>query len=172
MSKVASDGLNRVERVGEMSLRRMICGLSIVTSSRGCGTLATAESWRRRTDTETGMRHRACGELRELLVEERGKSIEVGKSVERPVEIYWPGHGRNPGVPDVRSHCTTRSWGTRESSVALALRRSSSLRSPRYPRRERRCEASRVQRSTAEQSHRVRPLASGACPRCACRPRC
>jgi hypothetical protein len=45
----------------------------------------------------------------EVVVEERGKSIEVGEGVERPLDGYWPGHCRNPGVPQVRSHCTTRS---------------------------------------------------------------
>ena len=45
----------------------------------------------------------------EVVVEERGKSIEVGEGVERPLDGYRPGHRRNRGVPQVRSHCTTRS---------------------------------------------------------------
>ncbi len=51
----------------------------------------------------------AFGKFRESLVEECGKSIEVGKCVGRPFDLYSPGHGRNPDVPHVRSHCTTRS---------------------------------------------------------------
>ena len=50
-----------------------------------------------------------CREVRELLVEKRGKSIEVGEGVERSLDVYWPGNGRNLGVPQVRNHCTTRS---------------------------------------------------------------
>lgn len=71
----------------------------------------------------------ARGEVGELFVQERGKSTEVGEGVERPFDLYWPGHCRNPGAPHVRSHCTTRSCGTREPSMALADRRSSSASS-------------------------------------------
>ena len=67
-----------------------------------------------------------CREVGESGVEERGESIEVGKCVERPLDLYRPGHARNPGVPHVRSHWTTRSCDTGEPSVALAARRSSS----------------------------------------------
>jgi hypothetical protein len=69
----------------------------------------------------------ASREVGKPFVEECGKSIEVGEGVERPLNLYWPGHGRNRGVPHVRSHCTTRSCGTRGPSAALADRRSSSL---------------------------------------------
>lgn len=55
----------------------------------------------------------ACCEVGRPLVEECRKSIEVSEGVERRLDLYWPGHGRNPGVPHVRSHCTTRSCGTR-----------------------------------------------------------
>lgn len=67
-----------------------------------------------------------CDARREVgkpFVEECRKSIEVGEGVERPFDLYWPAPGRNSGVPHVRSHCTTRSCGTRESSAALADRR-------------------------------------------------
>ncbi len=72
----------------------------------------------------------ACGEIRELVVQERSESIEIGERVERPLDFYWSGHGRKLEVPHVRSHWTTRSCGTRESGVALAARRSSSAISP------------------------------------------
>ena len=49
----------------------------------------------------------ACGEVGELVVEKRRKSIEIGEGVERPLEVYWPGHGRNRGVPQVRNQWTT-----------------------------------------------------------------
>ena len=52
-------------------------------------------------------------EVGKPFVEECRESIEVGEGVERPLDLYWPGHGPNPGVPHVRSHCTTRSCGTR-----------------------------------------------------------
>jgi len=45
----------------------------------------------------------ACGELGELPVQERGKSIEIGERVERPLDLYWSGHCRNRGVPHVRA---------------------------------------------------------------------
>ena len=48
-------------------------------------------------------------QIGEVVVEESGKSIEVGESVERPLDLYWPGHRRNRGVPQVRNHWTTRS---------------------------------------------------------------
>ena len=41
------------------------------------------------------VRH-VCGEVGELLVEQRRESIEVGEGVERPLDVYWPGHGRKP----------------------------------------------------------------------------
>ncbi len=71
-----------------------------------------------------------CGEIRDLVVEERGESIEIGECVERPLDFYGSGHGRKLDVPHVRSHWTTRSCGTRESGVALAARRSSSAIEP------------------------------------------
>ena len=46
----------------------------------------------------------ACGELWELRMQERGEPVEIGERVERPLDLYWPGHCRNPGVPHVRSH--------------------------------------------------------------------
>ena len=46
----------------------------------------------------------ACSEVGEVLVEERGKPIEIGEGVERPFDLYWPDHGRNRAVPHVRSH--------------------------------------------------------------------
>ena len=49
-----------------------------------------------------------CG-FWEPVVQESGESTEIGKRVDRPLDLYWPGHGRNPGRPHVRSHCTTRS---------------------------------------------------------------
>ena len=61
----------------------------------------------------------ASREVGKPFVEECSKSIEVVERVERPVNLYWPAHGRNPGVPHVRSHCTTRSRDTREPSAAL-----------------------------------------------------
>ena len=61
----------------------------------------------------------ASREVGKPFVEECSKSIEVVERVERPVDLYWPAHGRNPGVPHVRSHCTTRSRDTREPSAAL-----------------------------------------------------
>lgn len=45
----------------------------------------------------------------EVVVKEGGKPIEVGEGVERPLDGYWPGHRRKRAVPQVRSHCTTRS---------------------------------------------------------------
>ena len=36
-----------------------------------------------------------CGELGELPVQERGKSIDISERVERPLDLYWPGHCRN-----------------------------------------------------------------------------
>ena len=54
------------------------------------------------------VRH-ASGEIGELLVEKSRESIEVGEGVERPLDVYWPGYGRNRGVPQVRNHCTIRS---------------------------------------------------------------
>jgi hypothetical protein len=44
-----------------------------------------------------------------VLVEECGESVEVGERVQRPLEVYRSGHGRNEVVPQVRSHRTTRS---------------------------------------------------------------
>ena len=44
-----------------------------------------------------------------LVVQEGGKAIEISERVCRPLDLYGPGHGRNPGLPHVRSHCTTRS---------------------------------------------------------------
>ena len=42
-------------------------------------------------------------EVGEPFVEECRESIEIGYRVERPLDLYWPDHGRNPGVPHVRS---------------------------------------------------------------------
>jgi hypothetical protein len=77
---------------------------------------------------DTFVRH-ARREVGKPFVEECSKSIEVSEGVERPLDLYWPGHRRNPGVPHVRSHCTTWSCGTREPSAALPDRRSSSATS-------------------------------------------
>ena len=55
------------------------------------------------------------------FVEECCKSIEVGEGVERPLDLYGPGDGRNPDVPQVRSHCTTGSCATREPPAARAI---------------------------------------------------
>ena len=62
-------------------------------------------------------------------MQEGGEAIEIGERVDPPLDLYWPGHGRNPGVPHVRSHFTTRACGTREPGVASAARRSSSAMS-------------------------------------------
>lgn len=59
------------------------------------------------------------GDVGKPVVQEGRESIEVVKSVERPLYFYRPGHGRNPEVPHVRSHWTTRSCGTRASPEAL-----------------------------------------------------
>jgi hypothetical protein len=32
------------------------------------------------------------------LVEKCSKSVDVGQSVERPLDLYWPDHGRNSGA--------------------------------------------------------------------------
>ncbi|MGH9347624.1 MAG: hypothetical protein ACRD26_10190 [Vicinamibacterales bacterium] len=69
------------------------------------------------------------GKVGKPIVQERRESVEVGDGIERPLNVYRPDHGRNSRVPHVRSHCTTRSCGTREPSVALANRRSSSATS-------------------------------------------
>jgi hypothetical protein len=47
-----------------------------------------------------------------VSLEECGEAIEIGEGVLRPINGYRAGHGRYSGVPQVRSHRTTRSCGT------------------------------------------------------------
>lgn len=89
---------------------------------------SASQSWM--TPEHVSSRNQFAGnagcEIRELVVQERREAIEIGQRVERPLDFYWPGHGRKPDVPHVRSHWTTRSCGTREPDAAVAARRSSS----------------------------------------------
>lgn len=66
------------------------------------------DEFHRRLDTDSSLRVGSGDALHaawELsLRQECGKSIDVSQRVERPLDLYWPGHARNPGVPHVRSH--------------------------------------------------------------------
>jgi hypothetical protein len=53
-----------------------------------------------------------AGKLGMLLLQERRKSLEVIEGVLRPLDRYSSRHGLNPGVPQVSSHRTTRSFDT------------------------------------------------------------
>lgn len=61
----------------------------------------------------------AGGQLGELIVQERGKSIEVGKRIDRPLDRYWPGHRLNPGVASSAINCGTVTRLTTDSSAML-----------------------------------------------------
>ena len=37
-------------------------------------------------------------EVEKPLVEKCSKSVDVGQSVERSLDLYWPDHGRNSGA--------------------------------------------------------------------------
>jgi hypothetical protein len=50
------------------------------------------------------------GHCRETVVKEARKSIEVRDRVTRPLDPHRSGHGRNWGVPDVWSQCSTSAW--------------------------------------------------------------
>jgi hypothetical protein len=66
------------------------------------------------------------GKLGMLLPQERSKSLEVIECVLGPLDRYSSRHGLNPGVPQVSSHRTTRSFATVGLSDCVADQRRSS----------------------------------------------
>src|SRR5207244_10477686 len=61
-----------------------------------------------------------------LTLKKSCETIKVGERIVRPMQVYWSCHGRNRGVPHVRSQCTTRSCGIVGAPASISFQRRSS----------------------------------------------